>query len=45
MQQQKDKVYTKTQADGQFATGSYVRDMETRLQLTEKGVKYICKRK
>ncbi|HHB2170367.1 MULTISPECIES: hypothetical protein [Bacillus] len=34
----KTEVYTKTQADGQFATGSYVRAMETRLQLTEKGV-------
>ncbi|HDR5439796.1 TPA: phage tail protein [Bacillus anthracis] len=39
----KTEVYTKTQADGQFATGSYVRDMETRLQLTEKGVSISVK--
>ncbi len=41
----KTEVYTKTQADGQFATSSYVRDMETRLQLTEKGVSISVKRK
>uniref|UniRef100_UPI001F5A4FD5 phage tail spike protein n=1 Tax=Bacillus cereus group sp. BfR-BA-01489 TaxID=2920358 RepID=UPI001F5A4FD5 len=39
----KTEVYTKTQADGQFATSSYVRDMETRLQLTEKGVSISVK--
>lgn len=39
----KTEVYTRTQADGQFATGSYVRDMETRLQLTEKGVSISVK--
>ncbi|GMR66496.1 phage tail spike protein [Bacillus basilensis] len=39
----KTEVYTKTQADGQFATGSYVRDMEARLQLTEKGVSISVK--
>ena len=40
---EKTEVYTKTQADGQFATSSYVRDMETRLQLTEKGVSISVK--
>ncbi|MDK7471156.1 phage tail spike protein [Bacillus paranthracis] len=39
----KTEVYTKTQADGQFAASSYVRDMETRLQLTEKGVSISVK--
>ncbi|HGO9433287.1 TPA: phage tail spike protein [Bacillus cereus] len=39
----KTEVYTKTQVDGQFATSSYVRDMETRLQLTEKGVSISVK--
>ncbi|WP_199795394.1 phage tail spike protein, partial [Bacillus thuringiensis] len=39
----KTEVYTRTQADGQFATGSYVRDMEARLQLTEKGVSISVK--
>ncbi|MGH1280877.1 phage tail spike protein [Bacillus basilensis] len=39
----KTEVYTKTQADGQFATDSYVRDMESRLQLTEKGVSISVK--
>ncbi|MED2035349.1 phage tail spike protein [Bacillus thuringiensis] len=39
----KTEVYTKTQADGQFAKDSYVRDMETRLQLTEKGVSISVK--
>ncbi|EOP55327.1 phage tail spike protein, partial [Bacillus cereus] len=34
----KKEVYTIEQANGQFAKDSYVRDMETRLQLTEKGV-------
>ncbi|MEB9272143.1 phage tail spike protein, partial [Bacillus cereus] len=33
----KKEVYTIEQANGQFAKDSYVRDMETRLQLTEKG--------
>ncbi|MED2634311.1 hypothetical protein P4216_21770, partial [Bacillus thuringiensis] len=33
----KTEVYTIEQANGQFAKDSYVRDMETRLQLTEKG--------
>ena len=37
------EVYTKTQADGQFAKDSYVRDMESRLQLTEKGVSISVK--
>ncbi|WP_103897804.1 phage tail spike protein, partial [Bacillus thuringiensis] len=32
----KKEVYTIEQANGQFAKDSYVRDMETRLQLTEK---------
>ncbi|PEF93990.1 phage tail spike protein [Bacillus cereus] len=39
----KTEVYTKNQANGQFATSSYVRDMETRLQLTEKGVSISVK--
>lgn len=39
----KTEVYTKTQADGQFAKDSYVRDMESRLQLTEKGVSISVK--
>lgn len=39
----KTEVYTKDQANGQFATSSYVRDMETRLQLTEKGVSISVK--
>ncbi|PFS62574.1 peptidase S74 [Bacillus cereus] len=39
----KTEVYTKTQADGQFATDSYVRDMESRLQITEKGVSISVK--
>ncbi|WP_242475785.1 phage tail spike protein, partial [Bacillus cereus group sp. N6] len=37
------EVYTKVQADGQFAKDSYVRDMESRLQLTEKGVSISVK--
>ncbi|EKS8369005.1 phage tail protein [Bacillus cereus] len=39
----KTEVYTKEQANGQFAKDSYVRDMETRLQLTEKGVSVSVK--
>ncbi|HGE7613802.1 TPA: phage tail spike protein [Bacillus cereus] len=39
----KTEVYTKDQANGQFATSSYVRDMETRLQLTEKSVSISVK--
>ncbi|MGG0006792.1 phage tail spike protein [Bacillus tropicus] len=39
----KTEVYTKTQVDGQFAKDSYVREMETRLQLTEKGVSISVK--
>ncbi|HFK1518223.1 TPA: phage tail spike protein [Bacillus cereus] len=39
----KTEVYTKTQSDGQFAKDSYVRDMEARLQLTEKGVSISVK--
>ncbi|PKJ54672.1 phage tail spike protein [Bacillus sp. SN10] len=39
----KTEVYTRTQADGKFAKDSYVRDMETRLQLTEKGVSISVK--
>ncbi|MGX1457043.1 phage minor structural protein [Bacillus thuringiensis] len=39
----KTEVYTKEQANGQFATSSYVRDMETRLKLTEKGVSISVK--
>ncbi|MGA5660463.1 phage tail spike protein [Bacillus bombysepticus] len=39
----KTEVYTKEQANGQFATSSYVREMETRLQLTEKGVSISVK--
>ncbi|PGS32089.1 peptidase S74 [Bacillus cereus] len=39
----KTEVYTRTQADGQFATDSYVRDMESRLQITEKGVSISVK--
>ncbi|HDW3057901.1 TPA: phage tail protein [Bacillus cereus] len=39
----KTEVYTKEQANGQFANDSYVRDMETRLQLTEKGVSISVK--
>ncbi|QUG82412.1 phage tail spike protein [Bacillus nitratireducens] len=37
------EVYTREQANGQFATDSYVRDMESRLQLTEKGVSISVK--
>ncbi|MBG9826855.1 phage tail spike protein [Bacillus wiedmannii] len=39
----KTEVYTKVEANGQFAKDSYVRDMETRLQLTEKGVSISVK--
>ncbi|MDZ4486035.1 tail fiber domain-containing protein [Bacillus cereus] len=39
----KTEVYTIEQANGQFAKDSYVRDMETRLQLTEKGVSISVK--
>ena len=39
----KTEVYTKSQSDGQFAKDSYVRDMESRLQLTEKGVSISVK--
>ncbi|HDR6538015.1 TPA: hypothetical protein QCV24_006458, partial [Bacillus thuringiensis] len=39
----KKEVYTIEQANGQFAKDSYVRDMETRLQLTEKGVSLSVK--
>ncbi|MEX0415814.1 phage tail spike protein [Bacillus sp. C30] len=39
----KTEVYTKEQANGQFATDSYVRDMESRLQITEKGVSISVK--
>ncbi|MEV5110925.1 phage tail protein [Bacillus sp. LBA3-1-1.1] len=39
----KTEVYTKEQANGEFATSSYVRDMESRLQLTEKGVSISVK--
>ncbi|QWG76133.1 MULTISPECIES: phage tail spike protein [Bacillus cereus group] len=39
----KTEVYTKDQANGQFATDSYVRDMESRLQITEKGVSISVK--
>ncbi|HEF1857026.1 TPA: phage tail protein [Bacillus cereus] len=39
----KTEVYTIEQANGQFANDSYVRDMETRLQLTEKGVSISVK--
>ncbi|PRT19116.1 phage tail spike protein [Bacillus wiedmannii] len=39
----KTEVYTRLQADGQFATDSYVRDMESRLQITEKGVSISVK--
>ncbi|HHK5536264.1 TPA: phage tail spike protein [Bacillus mobilis] len=39
----KTEVYTKTQSDGQFAKDSYVRDMESRLQITEKGVSISVK--
>ncbi|MGG5736727.1 phage tail spike protein [Bacillus cereus group sp. IBL03679] len=37
------EVYTKEQANGQFATSGYVRDMESRLQLTEKGISISVK--
>ncbi|AJQ61807.1 hypothetical protein BTT_54540 [Bacillus thuringiensis serovar morrisoni str. 4AA1] len=39
----KKEVYTIEQANGQFAKDSYVKDMETRLQLTEKGVSLSVK--
>ncbi|MBG9540420.1 phage tail spike protein [Bacillus thuringiensis] len=39
----KTEVYTRIQADGEFAKDSYVRDMESRLQLTEKGVSISVK--
>ncbi|GAB6425823.1 TPA: phage tail spike protein [Bacillus cereus] len=34
----KTEVYTKLQADGQFAKDSYVRDLEGRIQITEKNI-------
>ncbi|MGE6619277.1 phage tail spike protein [Bacillus mycoides] len=37
------EVYTREQADGKFATDGYVRGMESRLQLTEKGVSISVK--
>ncbi|MGF2619142.1 phage tail spike protein [Bacillus cereus] len=39
----KKEVYTIEQANGQFAKDSYVREMESRLQLTEKGVSISVK--
>ncbi|MDR4174451.1 hypothetical protein, partial [Bacillus nitratireducens] len=36
-------VYTIEKANGQFAKDSYVREMETRLQLTEQGVSISVK--
>ncbi|WP_264447812.1 phage tail spike protein [Bacillus cereus] len=39
----KTEVYTRTQADGEFAKDSYVRTMESRLELTEKGVSISVK--
>ncbi|AIE33359.1 prophage LambdaBa01, minor structural protein [Bacillus thuringiensis serovar kurstaki str. HD-1] len=39
----KKEVYTIEQANGQLAKDSYVRDMETRLQLTENGVSLSVK--
>jgi phage minor structural protein len=34
----KTEVYTQTQTDGKFATNTYVRDMEGRIQVTEKNI-------
>ncbi|MCU5601025.1 phage tail spike protein [Bacillus wiedmannii] len=34
----KTEVYTKIQADGQFAKDSYVRDLEGRIQITERNI-------
>ncbi|WP_377864685.1 phage tail spike protein [Bacillus sp. R86525] len=34
----KTEVYTQTQSDGKFATNAYVRDMEGRIQVTEKNI-------
>ncbi|WP_426940535.1 phage tail spike protein [Bacillus mycoides] len=34
----KTEVYTQTQTDGKFATNAYVRDMEGRIQVTEKNI-------
>ncbi|WP_257131180.1 phage tail spike protein [Bacillus toyonensis] len=34
----KTEVYTKEQANGQFATNAYVKDMEGRVQITEKNI-------
>lgn len=34
----KSEVYTRIQADGQFAKDSYVRDLEGRIQVTEKNI-------
>ncbi|MGE6365204.1 phage tail spike protein [Bacillus paramycoides] len=34
----KKEVYTQTQADGKFATGAYVKEMEGRIQVTEKNI-------
>ncbi|MGW6184334.1 phage tail spike protein, partial [Bacillus mycoides] len=39
----KTEVYTKEQANGQFATSGYVKDMESRLMITEKGVSISVK--
>ncbi|WP_366532870.1 hypothetical protein, partial [Streptomyces sp. NPDC093554] len=35
----KTEVYTQTQANGKFATDAYVKSMESRIQLTENGIK------
>ncbi|MGE8053209.1 phage tail spike protein [Bacillus mycoides] len=34
----KTEVYTQTQTDGKFASNAYVRDMEGRIQVTEKNI-------
>ncbi|HDR7611407.1 TPA: phage tail protein [Bacillus mycoides] len=35
----KTEVYTKEQADGEFAKDAYVKNMESRIQVTENGIK------
>jgi len=40
----KSEVYTTTESDGRYATGAYARDLEGRIQLTEKNILSTVKR-
>ncbi|MCU5196503.1 hypothetical protein OCE52_17005 [Bacillus mobilis] len=40
----KTEVYTTTEADGRYATGAYARDLEGRIQITEKNILSTVKR-